>query len=99
MQVLAEAAALFERKGDVVSAARAHDQLAALQTEESVCERRLEGVVAKRLSEPYRPGKRGWVKRKNPGWARYSAEREAAIRERREPRGACRADHDAMPCG
>jgi tetratricopeptide (TPR) repeat protein len=34
-QALAEAAALFERKGDVVSAARAHDQLAALRTQAS----------------------------------------------------------------
>jgi bifunctional non-homologous end joining protein LigD len=49
---------------------------------ESVCERRLEGVVAKRLSEPYRPGERGWIKRKNPGWSRYAAERESAIRQR-----------------
>jgi bifunctional non-homologous end joining protein LigD len=49
---------------------------------ESVCSRRLEGVVAKRLSEPYRPGERSWVMRKNPGWSRYRAEREAAIRER-----------------
>jgi class 3 adenylate cyclase/tetratricopeptide (TPR) repeat protein len=32
-QALAEAAILFERKGDVVSAARAHDQIAALRTE------------------------------------------------------------------
>jgi bifunctional non-homologous end joining protein LigD len=49
---------------------------------QSVCERQLEGVVAKRLSEPYRPGERSWVKRKNPGWSRYQAERDAAIRER-----------------
>ena len=32
-QALAEAAALFERKGDVVSAARTHDRLAALRAE------------------------------------------------------------------
>jgi ATP-dependent DNA ligase len=44
--------------------------------------RRLEGVVAKKLSEPYRPGERSWLKKKNPGWARYHEEREAAIRER-----------------
>jgi bifunctional non-homologous end joining protein LigD len=49
---------------------------------ESVCERRLEGVVAKRLSEPYRPGQRSWVKLKNPHWSRYQAEREAVIRSR-----------------
>ena len=49
---------------------------------ESVCERRLEGVVAKKLNESYRAGKRGWVKRKNSGWSRYAAERESAIRSR-----------------
>jgi ATP-dependent DNA ligase len=49
---------------------------------ESVCERGLEGVVAKKLGEPYRPGERGWVKRKNPSWSRYEAEREAVTRQR-----------------
>jgi bifunctional non-homologous end joining protein LigD len=48
----------------------------------SVVEHRLEGIVAKRLTEPYRLGERSWIKRKNPGWPRYEAEREAAIRER-----------------
>lgn len=37
---------------------------------ESVCERRLEGVVANKLSEPYQPGERGWIKKKSPGWPR-----------------------------
>jgi bifunctional non-homologous end joining protein LigD len=49
---------------------------------ESVCERRLEGVVAKRERDPYRPGERGWVKPKNPGWSRYEAEREAVSKQR-----------------
>jgi bifunctional non-homologous end joining protein LigD len=49
----------------------------------AIRQHRLEGVVAKRLDEPYRPGERSWVKRKNPEWPRYQAEREAAIRERR----------------
>jgi bifunctional non-homologous end joining protein LigD len=49
----------------------------------SVVEHALEGVVAKRLKEPYRPGQRSWVKRKNPAWPRYHAERDAAIRERK----------------
>jgi bifunctional non-homologous end joining protein LigD len=31
----------------------------------AVCERGLEGVVAKRERHPYRPGERGWVKHKN----------------------------------
>src|SRR5438067_24914 len=38
----------------------------------------LEGVVARRLNERYRPGERTWSKRKNSRWARYQAEREAA---------------------
>ena len=46
---------------------------------EAVCEQRLEGVVAKRLDERYRPGERRRVKRKNRGWARYERERETAI--------------------
>ena len=49
---------------------------------ESVCERGLEGVVAKRMDEPYRPGERRWVERKNSQWSRYQAERESAIRQR-----------------
>ena len=58
-----------------------------------VVERRLEGVVAKRLEEPYRAGERSWVKRKNPDWPRYEAEREAVIRERaRRPRGKARLE-------
>ena len=32
----------------------------------AVCERGLEGIVCKRLAEPYRPGERRWVKVKNP---------------------------------
>jgi ATP-dependent DNA ligase len=38
--------------------------------------------VAKRLNEPYRPGRRAWVKTKNKAWPRYEAERAAAIRDR-----------------
>jgi bifunctional non-homologous end joining protein LigD len=49
----------------------------------AIREHQLEGVVAKRVNEPYRPGERSWVKRKNPEWPRYQTEREAAIRERR----------------
>jgi len=49
---------------------------------QAVREHRLEGVVAKKIDEPYRPGERTWIKRKNPDWPRYEAEREAAIRER-----------------
>jgi ATP-dependent DNA ligase len=54
---------------------------------DSVVEHRLEGVVAKRLSEPYRPGERSWIKKKNPGWPRYEAEREAIVRDRQRAAG------------
>jgi bifunctional non-homologous end joining protein LigD len=36
-----------------------------------VCERGLEGVVAKKRSEPYRPGERLWTKVKNRDYWRY----------------------------
>ena len=43
----------------------------------AVCERGLEGVVAKKLSNRYEPGERGWVKKKNPAYWRREAETEA----------------------
>jgi bifunctional non-homologous end joining protein LigD len=49
---------------------------------DAVCEHELEGVVAKRLDEPYRPGERAWVKVKNRSYWRYELERESAIRIR-----------------
>jgi bifunctional non-homologous end joining protein LigD len=51
---------------------------------EAVCERELEGVVAKQIDSPYRPGQRGWVKIKNRDYWRYEIERESAINVRRE---------------
>jgi len=48
-------------------------------------ERGLEGVVAKRLRDPYRPDERGWLKIKNRAYWRWELEREAAIRLRRSP--------------
>jgi ATP-dependent DNA ligase len=54
---------------------------------DAVCEHGLEGVVAKKLSEPYRPGERSWVKRKNREYWRYPLERESAVRSLR--RDAC----------
>jgi bifunctional non-homologous end joining protein LigD len=42
----------------------------------AVCERGLEGVVAKRRSERYRPGERRWVKTKNKEYWRYGEELE-----------------------
>jgi bifunctional non-homologous end joining protein LigD len=45
-----------------------------------VCERSLEGVVAKRLCASYRPGERGWIKIKNRDYWRYPEELAAAQR-------------------
>jgi bifunctional non-homologous end joining protein LigD len=50
---------------------------------EAVCERELEGVVAKRTDSRYRPGERGWIKIKNRNYWRYELERESAINKRR----------------
>ena len=41
----------------------------------AVCSRGLEGVVAKRLRDPYKPGERGWVKTKNRTTLRFAEER------------------------
>jgi ATP-dependent DNA ligase len=46
-----------------------------------VAEKGLEGLVAKRLSGPYRPGERDWTKVKNRGYWHYPPlEREAEMR-------------------
>ena len=45
-------------------------------------EKGLEGVVAKRAAERYKPGERTWVKVKNRDYWRYPLELEA-VRERR----------------
>jgi bifunctional non-homologous end joining protein LigD len=42
----------------------------------------LEGVVAKKRSESYRPGERGWVKVKHRGYWRFGLEREGLQRSR-----------------
>jgi len=44
----------------------------------AVCTRGLEGVVAKRLRNAYRPGDRLWVKTKNRATARFAEERARA---------------------
>jgi bifunctional non-homologous end joining protein LigD len=49
---------------------------------DAACEHELEGVIAKRLDEPYRPGERRWVKVKNRAYWRWELEREGAIRRR-----------------
>jgi bifunctional non-homologous end joining protein LigD len=41
----------------------------------AVCERGIEGAVAKRDHDPYRPGERHWVKIKNRATARFAEER------------------------
>ena len=46
----------------------------------AVCEQGLEGVVAKRRGERYRPDERGWVKTKNRGYWRYGQELEGVRR-------------------
>jgi bifunctional non-homologous end joining protein LigD len=50
---------------------------------DGVCEQELEGVVAKRLNEPYRPRERAWIKTKNRDYWRYEIEREGAFKIRR----------------
>jgi bifunctional non-homologous end joining protein LigD len=50
---------------------------------EAICERELEGIVAKRRDGRYRPGERDWVKIKNKNYWRYELERESAITKRR----------------
>jgi bifunctional non-homologous end joining protein LigD len=42
----------------------------------AVCDRGLEGIVAKRDRDPYRPGEYGWVKTKNRATARFIEERD-----------------------
>jgi bifunctional non-homologous end joining protein LigD len=51
---------------------------------DAVCEHDLEGIVAKRLGEPYRPSQRAWVKTKNRAYWRWEMEREGALKAKRE---------------
>src|SRR4051794_39513736 len=46
----------------------------------AVCERGLDGVVAKRDRDPYRPGERKWVKTKNRATVRFAEEGDAVGR-------------------
>jgi len=50
---------------------------------DAVVARGLEGLVAKRATEPYRPGARLWVKTKNRATARFQEERTGAQGRRR----------------
>jgi hypothetical protein len=54
----------------------------------AVCEHELEGVVAKRRTGRYLPGRAGWVKVKNRDYWRYELEREGAIRSRQGSAGS-----------
>jgi bifunctional non-homologous end joining protein LigD len=54
----------------------------------AVCDRGLEGIVAKRDRDPYRPGEYGWVKTKNRVTARFMEERDGV--GRRAARGGAR---------
>jgi bifunctional non-homologous end joining protein LigD len=47
---------------------------------QAVCEQGLEGMVAKRSASTYRPGQRGWIKIKKPGYWRCSQEIESLRR-------------------
>ncbi len=47
---------------------------------DAVCARGLEGVVAKRARDPYRPGERLWVKTKNRATRRFAEERDGVLR-------------------
>jgi bifunctional non-homologous end joining protein LigD len=71
---------LLDRRSATVRLSEAFDDGAALW--QAVCEHELEGIVAKRLNEPYLSGERRWVKVKNRAYWRYELEREGAIRTR-----------------
>jgi bifunctional non-homologous end joining protein LigD len=47
---------------------------------DAVWRNRLEGVVAKRLTQPYKPGEHGWIKTKNKHYWRYPLEVASARR-------------------
>ena len=55
----------------------------------AVVEHGMEGVVAKRERDPYRPGERLWVKNKNRATARFAE--ESRLGERRAKRRATTA--------
>jgi ATP-dependent DNA ligase len=70
----------------------------------AACEQGLEGVVAKRRLEPYRPGERAWIKVKNRAYWRHGEEIESlrkSIERRRRRRSATEtaATRRAPPLG
>jgi ATP-dependent DNA ligase len=50
---------------------------------EAICERGLEGIVAKQRNSRYRPGERGSIKTKNRNYWRNEPERESALNKPR----------------
>ena len=52
---------------------------------DAACARALEGIVAKPVRDPYRPGERLWVKTKDRATARFTEERDG-IGRRVKPR-------------
>jgi bifunctional non-homologous end joining protein LigD len=60
---------------------------------EKICQIGLKGVVAKKRSGHYLPGRRGWIKTKNRAYWRYPLEDEAARLAAAHPR---RGDHNLV---
>jgi ATP-dependent DNA ligase len=44
-----------------------------MERREAVKLAELEGIIAKKLSQPYKPGERLWLKVKNRGYWRFSS--------------------------
>jgi bifunctional non-homologous end joining protein LigD len=60
---------------------------------DAVCQRGLEGVDAKRLRDPYKPGERLWLTTKNrvtPRFAEERAQNASSMRKFRIPAGAAK---------
>ena len=88
---------LLQRKGRLRELLNAHQPervLFAKHVEERgieffrmVCEKDLEGIVAKRKDSTYSPGSRTWIKIKNPHYTQTEGRRELfdEMRQRRDP--------------
>jgi bifunctional non-homologous end joining protein LigD len=66
----------LDLEGDAWATPKTHADGEALW--DAVCQRGLEGVVAKKRSGHYKPGRRDWLKIKNRAYWRYPQEVEAA---------------------
>jgi ATP-dependent DNA ligase len=78
----------FELEGPHVRLVATFEDGGALLS--AVCDRGLEGVVAKRDRDPYRSGEHGWVKTKNWATARFMEERDGV--GRRSAHGGARIE-------